>query len=611
MAMRPRDELELLNSRIAVIFGAVLIAFVILGFGFWRHQIPESSYYTQRAERNRIRQVPLAAPRGRILDREGRVFADSRPSYNLILSREEGERAPEETIRMLLGGIDTSEAALLERFEEQKGDAAYLPIVLDEDLSHAEVAYFQARSRELPEVSVEFRPLRRYEGGELGSHVLGYVSEITQSQLENNDFPDRKAGDIVGTSGLERQYDNYLQGRDGFRQVVVDTLNREIEVLIEIPPDPGQDLVTTLDLDLQMAARTALGEQTGVAVALDPRTGEVLALSSRPGFDPTLFAEGIAAEDWHALTDDPRKPLQNRAIQNRFSPGSVFKIFMAAAALEEGVVPLDETIMCPGFTTLYGNRFDCWSDGHGHVGIHDALVYSCNVFFYHLGDRLGIDRIARYAHTMGLGRVTGIDLPGENPGLMPSDEWKREAFGERWYPGETISVSIGQGAVSVTPLQLTWAVGGIAMGGRLARPHLVGHQDRDGIGEVPEPESYPLQPRVVAAVRDALWDVVNGGGTGGRARVAGFDVAGKTGTAQVVGQAAYGTRDEFEDHAWFVGFAPYDDPEIVVGAFVEHGGGGGRAAAPVAQAIFQTYFDKRTGVLTEKESATDLAGLLD
>ena len=602
--MRQREELELLKRRIAAIFALILLAFGVLVFGFWNHQIAQSPRYRQLAERNRIRDIPLAAPRGSILDREFRIIADSRSSYNLMLTRENSPRHPEETIAILASGIEASERELLRWFEPHRDEPEYKAIPLKEDLSLADIAYVKAHRYELPEISLEFEPRRRYERGELAALLLGYLGEISQDELGTDEFPGRRAGDLVGKSGLERQYDALLQGKDGLRRVIVNNYGREMGTLAEVKPVPGQDLVTTLDLDLQLAAEQAMAERTGVAVAIDPLTGEVLALVSRPAFDPTVFARGIRLDEWEALVSDPRKPLRNRAIQNRYSPGSVFKIFMTAAGLEELAIVPDDVLFCPGAAVFYGNRFDCWKGGgHGRIALHDALVHSCNVFFYNVGYRLGIDAISSHAITMGLGRKTGIDLPSEDAGIMPSEEWRQRVSNTQWYPGETISVSIGQGPVNVTPLQLTWAVGGLVTGGQLHQPHLVDPGFLRGLGvEVPDLryERYPVQESTVQIVRQALWGGVNELGTGTRARVRGFDVAGKTGTAQVVRKEIYDrVGEEFEDHAWFVGFAPFDDPQIAVGVFVENGGHGGAAAAPVAQAVMQVYFDKKEDGVTD------------
>lgn len=589
--MQPREEIEVLHRRVTFLAGLVLLVFSVLLIGFWRHQIVQSDYYRQLAEKNRVREVRLVAPRGRIYDREHRILADNRAVYNLLLTRENSPRPPGETARMLAPGIHATEEELLDAIAKGASQRAHKPILIAEGLSNAEVAFVLARQYEMPEITIDFRPERRYENDQMAAHVLGYVSEVTASQLRSPEFSGRRTGDVVGQTGLERQYDRILQGTDGIRSVVVNTTGREMGLIGEVLPVPGQDLVTTIDLDIQMAAETALAGQTGVAVVLDPHTGEVLALTSQPAFNPAAFSRGIDQSEWSSLMSDPRRPLQNRAIQNQYAPGSIFKIFMTAAGLEEGVVDLDDRTMCHGHTTLYGNRFHCWyAPGHGSLTIRDALIHSCNVFFYLVGDRLGIDRIAEHAFAMGLGRPTGIDLPGENPGLIPTREWKRNVASAPWYPGDTISVSIGQGAVSLTPLQLTWAVGGVAAGG-LATPHIV---PRDVVEET-DRAPYPLGPETIQAVQEALWGVVNGGGTGGRARVAGFDVAGKTGTAQVVSSGAAGDDPTLQPHGWFVGFAPFDDPEIAVGVFVENGGSSS-AALPVAQQIFQAYFDKSRGL---------------
>jgi penicillin-binding protein 2 len=371
-------------------------------------------------------------------------------------------------------------------------------------------------------------------------------------------------------------------------------------------------LFTTIDLDLQQAAEEMMGDRAGAAVAIDPSSGEVLAMVSKPAFDSNLFATRISLAEWNDLNNDPRKPLQNRVIQNRYSPGSVFKIFMAAAGLEAEIIEPLDTVYCPGGASFYGHTFACWKrGGHGTVGLHNAIVDSCNVFFYNVGKNLGIDRISQYTTAMGLGRRTGIDLPNEDPGLIPSSEWKQRVFKTAWYPGETISVSIGQGAVSVTPMQITWAIGGLASGGRLKQPHLVKPEMVKEAGSIPRQlrtEEYPLHQSTVDVIARAMWGVVNEGGTGTRARIEGFDVAGKTGTAQVVGKQLYGKAEQFEDHAWFVGFAPYRHPEIVVGVFVENGGHGGTAAAPVAHAILETYYKKKSRRLDEGQ-LTSIASL--
>jgi len=606
--MRQRDEYEMLRRRISVISYAVAAVFAIFTLGFWHHQVIQGARYKELAEKNRIRNIPLVAPRGRIYDRYNRVLVDNRPSYNIVLNRENLQRSLEETVEMLASGIDMTVEDLMERIDRKRSEPKFRPILLKEDITVADIAFVRAHQYELPEISVDVQPRRRYVGGELAAHALGYVGEVTEAQLATREFGDFKSGDQVGQSGLERIYNSVLRGRDGFRRVVVDKLGREMPVpelgglendRMEAPATPGNDLHTTLDLDLQLAAEAAIGDRAGAAVALDPRTGEILALASKPAFDPNLFATRISITDWKSLINDPQKPLQNRAIQNHYSPGSVFKIFMAAAGLEAQTLDALDHAFCNGHAVHYGRAFACWkAGGHGRVGIHDAIVHSCNVFFYEVGEKLGINRIAQYTTAMGLGRKTGIDLPNEDAGLIPSEEWKQRVYKTKWYPGETISVSIGQGAVSVTPLQAAWAMGGLASGGRLKQPHLVRPERLEKLGfKAPKlrTEEYPMHQGTVDIVSRAMWGVVNEGGTGTRARVDGFDVAGKTGTAQVVGKQSYGKGEQFEDNAWFVGFAPYRNPEIAVGVFIEHGGHGGEAAAPVAHAIFDAYYRKKTG----------------
>jgi penicillin-binding protein 2 len=571
---------------------------LILIFGFWNHQIVRATYYEQRAEQNRVRDITLVAPRGRIYDRYRRILADNRPSYNVVFIRENSPHTVEQTVSMLAPGIGISEEDLLDRITRRRREPKFRPIVLKEDIEVGDIAFIKAHRYELPEITVELQPRRRYLGGGLGAHALGYVGEVTEAELTNPEFADFRSGDQVGKVGLERQYNRVLRGKDGFKRVIVNSFGREMGELAEEPATPGNDLFTTLDLDLQRAAEEMIGDRSGAAVALDPNTGEVLAMVSKPDFDPNLFATRISAADWTSLITDTRKPLQNRVTQSHYSPGSVFKVFMAAAGLESETLNPLQTIFCPGYASFYGHTFACWKHGgHGTVSLHDAIVDSCNVFFYNVGKELGIDRISKYTTTMGLGRKTGIDLPNEDAGLIPSAEWKQRVFKTAWYAGETISVAIGQGAVSITPMQAAWAMGGLASGGHLKRPHLVKPEDvrRRGFAAADiRSEEYPLHGSTVDIVTRAMWGVVNEGGTGTKARIEGFDVAGKTGTAQVVGKQ-HAVGEEYEDHAWFVGFAPYRNPEIVVAVFIENGGHGGEAAAPVAHAILETYYLKKTG----------------
>jgi penicillin-binding protein 2 len=596
--MQQRDEVELLRSRISFIACAMVALMLVLAFGFWNAQIVQSGYYQERAEENRVREIPLPAPRGRIYDRNHRILADNRPSQNIILIRENSPHSVEQTASMLSAGISMSKDELLDRINRKRHDPKFRPILLKEDVSVGDIAYIEAHSYEQPEISVESQPRRRYIDDSIAAHALGYVGEVTEKELTTPEFVNFKSGDQVGKAGLERQYNNVLTGKDGYKRVIVNTFGREMGKLAEEPPIPGNDLITTIDLDLQRAAEDKVGEQMGAAVALDPRTGEILALVSKPAYDPNLFATRISAADYRNLMDDPRKPFQNRAIQSYFAPGSVFKVFETAAALEAGTLNPLRSIFCGGSETFYDHVFHC-DKHHGTLSLHDAIVQSCDIYFYNVGKELGIDRISQYAKMMGLGRKTGIDLPNEVAGLVPSREWKQLVRNEKWYEGETISVAIGQGALGVTPLQAAWAMGGLTMGGRLKQPHFVNPQELKKLGlqagEVFE-EDYPIQESTVDIVTTAMWGVVNENGTGHNAQVVGFDVGGKTGTAQIVGGRDAGkTNKERRENAWFVGFGPYRNPEIVVSALIQNGGWGSEAAAPVAHAVLETYYKKKIG----------------
>jgi penicillin-binding protein 2 len=611
-----RDELNQLRSRINVVVYAVAAVLLALIAGFWHFQLAQSSVYAEMADKNRFKQIPLVARRGKIFDREGRILVDNRPSYNVVYVREGTGHTIEETVSMLAPGIEMTPEELLDRINKKKKEPEYQPIVLKEDVSVSDIAFVKARQIELPEITIEYQPRRRYLEG-VAAHAIGYIGEVDGNDLKRAASNQYKSGDQIGKFGLERVYDSILRGKDGYRRVLVDRSQREIQRLGQEPAIAGNDLQTTLDLDLQRAAEDALADKVGAAVALDPTTGEVLVLVSRPAFDPNMFATTISAKDMKALNDDPRKPFLNRVIQDRYAPGSVFKIFMAAAGLEAETLSPYDHFECTGAETINGVTKHCWKlGGHGSVGLYEAIVNSCNVFFYNVGKKLDIDRIARYALMMGLGRKTGIDLLSEDEGLIPSREWKARAYKTKskadqvWYPTETLDVSIGQGAVALTPLQAAFAMGGLATGGRLVQPHLVNPAELSKLGFAAQKiriDEYSIRAATVDIITRGMWGVVNEEGTGTRAAVEGFDVAGKTGTAQVVGRKAYGRDESFEDNAWFVGFAPYRNPELVVAAFVQQGGHGGSTAAPVAHAIFDTFYRKKTGQFHEPAPAGQIA----
>jgi penicillin-binding protein 2 len=467
-----------------------------------------------------------------------------------------------------------------------------------EDLTPAEVAFVEAHKAEFPELELIHSQRRLYPQGGLGAHVVGYVGEVSEAQLHEAEFVMYEPGTEVGQTGIERRYNDVLIGTDGSRQVLVDSRGRSRGELGLVEAIPGRSLRLTIDLDLQVVAELAMDERRGAVVALDPGNGEVLALVSSPNYDPNSFVGGISSPQWRQINDNPENPLLNRAIQAQLAPGSTFKPIMAMAGLETGVITDDFRAFCTGGASHYGHYFRCHKrGGHGWVGLREALAQSCDVFFYAVGNKLGIDQIAQYAELAGLGRVTGIDLPHEEEGIVPSSRWKIRLFRERWYAGETISVAIGQGALTVTPLQLTYALGGLAMGGVWHQPRLVSDEDlgrlRPNFSE-PEPHRADLNPESVQRIVDGMWAVVNGGGTGGRAKLPGYDVCGKTGTSQRVSNrfAATQSEEKYLDDAWFVGFAPCQDPEIIVTALFENGVHS-YYAAPIVRDVIKAYFDKK------------------
>jgi penicillin-binding protein 2 len=594
------EDKRFVQSRIVVIRVAAILVFLFLLAGLWNLQILQRSYYKELAEKNQIRAITLVAPRGKILDRNGKIIVDNRPSFTLSLMREHLSSI-ESSVNLLASGLNLEVDFLKSQVEKHRHQPSYLPIVIKEDLTAADLAFIESHRLEFPGLDVIRQPRRFYREGQLAAHLLGYVGEISEKQLETEEFGYCKPGDFIGKAGVERVYNRILTGIDGQRRVMVDSRGREVAVLDSVEPVPGNDLRLTIDLDIQRAAENGFGEKVGAAVSLDPRSGEILSLVSRPAFDPNSFSSRISKKEWVDLINDPRKPMQNRAIQSRFPPGSVFKIIMTIAGLQEGILKPGYTDFCSGSTVMYGRSFVCHKKGgHGTVDLHKAIINSCNVFFYHLGQKLGIDKIAYWAQSMGLGQKTGVDLPSEDSGLIPSPEWKKRVLKANWYAGETISVAIGQGYVSLTLIQTARAFGGFGIGGVLKTPHVVSTEELKRWGKTPDfstEKQFKLDEQTFQIVSQGLWGVVNEWGTGRRAAVPGFDVGGKTGTAQVVGReaqkAAVGEKkSEFEDNAWFVGYAPIHSAQIAAVVFVEHGGHGGESAAPIIHDMFQVFYDK-------------------
>ena len=579
---------------VALVFGALVVT-------FWNFQVGQHARFSEMAENNHQRTLNLRAPRGMVFDRNGRVLVENRYSLNLSLVREQVSDL-EQALVLLADVTGTDVDRLREAIEENRSVPVYRPIVLIRDASLDQIASVAAHALELPGVVVEQIPTRHYPSETLASHLFGYVGEVTDSQLRSDHDPRVIAGSVIGQSGVERAYNTFLMGEDGTRHVVVNSVGREIETIDEVPPAEGQQIQLTIDYDLQTAAENAFALEgfSGAAVALDPQTGEVLALASLPAYNPNDFALGIDGQTWSTLNTDRLRPLENRALRGRYSPGSTFKLVMAVAALQEGIVQPNFKVNCRGGGTFYGRFFRCHSR-HGTVAMDEALEKSCNTYFYTLGSMIDVDAINRWAVDLGLGALSGVDLPFEVRGLVPSRAWKRERFGEPWYPGETISVSIGQGAVSVTPVSMAVMMATVANGGRRVVPHLLRATRSEGAWtpvQTPAPTTVDLAPQTVETLRRGLWMVVNRRGTGGRSRIADHDVIGKTGTAQVISlqgrAAAEGTDLDLRDHGWFVFAAPRDNPEIAGVVFAEHSEHG-YLAAPIAKHMMETFFAKKEG----------------
>lgn len=594
-----REDTRFAAGRIIAFQYVVMAVILFLLVGFWELQVQRPDYYQEAAERNRIKSQPMPAPRGKILDRDGRVIVDNHASFSLLLSR---ENLRWEHIRPICEGLnlDYDEVvAKLKRYERTRQKFEAMP--LKEDLTPAELAFVEANrdSEWFPELELVQSHRRVYPHDGLAAHVVGYVSEVSDAELDTADFARYKPGDVVGKAGIERQYNDALMGVDGERQVEVDNRGRIVQSFDYKEPTPGKALNLTIDLDLQVVAELALENRRGAVVALDPRNGEVLAMVSRPAYDPAKFAGRISRKDWKEITENPDNPLLNRAIQAQLAPGSTFKPIMALAGLETGVFEQEFQVTCSGGANWFGFYHHCHKKtGHGTIGLRNAIAQSCDVFFYALGNRLGIDAIAKYGEMAGFGRKTGIDLPHEAEGTMPSSRWKMHRFRQKWFAGDTISLAIGQGYLTVTPLQLAVAIGGLSVGGVWHKPHLTRDQVLLANGKAPADmpaRKAELNTENVLKVIDGMWTVVNGGGTGYTAHVAGLDICGKTGTAQLASNKFLKGSEagrSLKDNAWFVGFAPRQSPEIVVVALFESGEHGDRAA-PIVRDVIKAYFDKK------------------
>ncbi len=596
------------ESRLTATAFAIAAVWLILVARLFYLQVLEGDRYLISAERNSVRTHRVRAPRGMILDRSGRILVDSRPSFDVLVVPHEATDLPL-TLGRIAGLIGSRPEALREALGSPSGRERFAARPVAHDLEWQSIARVESRLWALAGVLTQATPVRSYRYGSSAAHVLGWLGEIDREQLRQRDFQGYRQGDVIGREGVERLLDRELRGRAGGRNVLVDAHGRELERLDAIEAQPGRNVVLTLDHRLQQAAEAALARtgHSGAVVALDPRNGEVLVLVSLAAFDPNDFAVGIDRARWELLREDPETPLHNRALQGMYPPGSTYKVVTALAGLEAGVVTPEETVNCTGSYRLGRRRYRCWKrEGHGLVNLHRAIVESCDVYFYTLSESLGIDRLGYYARALGLGVPTGIDLRGESAGLVPTPAWKQRRFGERWVGGETVSVGIGQGFNLWTPIQLASTYAAIARGGARYRPFVV-KRIEDSNGKLVEERAPTPQSDVAISreslefVRNALLDVVQDpAGTGYimRRLPGGVKAAGKTGTAQVVALAKDPLPDEedipkqLRDHAWFVTYAPADDPRIVVAVLVEHGGHGGTVAAPIAREVVVKFLER-------------------
>ena len=594
------EDLSLVFSRAKIAFIVVKILFVILILYFWKLQILDFQVFWQKSEANRIREIVVPPQRGLIRDRNGVVLAKNIASFKASLIRENCKDYEDSCLR-ISELLDLEPDVLKERVEKYKSLALFQPIVVKDNLTYEEVARIKSRQYELPELIVQSEPKRNYPFGTLASHVLGYLQEISPAEMEMDQYKTRRMGDLIGKTGLEKQYEDSLVGTEGKILEIVDSVGREIGEVSKIDPIRGNELHLTLDFDLQKKAEEILDGREGAVIVMKPDTGEILAMASYPNFDPNKFINRFTPEEWVDLINSPEYPLENRVIRGLYSPGSLFKPCILLAGLDQSVVNDSTTFVCRGSIIIYGHPFACWkADGHGIVNLYSAIQHSCNIYFYQLGKRIGIEEIARYARMLGMGSPTHIDLPGEKAGLVPDSEWKRRVRDEPWYPGETISVSIGQGPLLVTPLQIAAYTAQIANRGLSVTPYLHAKEIHESQEITRRQENInvrsPIPEVYFEKVVQGMWQSVNDRGTSVLARVRDFDVCGKTGSAQVVGKATAEKlakqNIEIKTHSWFSGFAPKDKPEIVVSLIVEYGGGGGATAAPAARELFEIYREK-------------------
>lgn len=612
--MSGRDD-KIPNLKLTVVQYITLGVFLFLAYGLWTLQVRRNDEYLVRAEQNRIRKVPILAPRGKLLDRDGQIIVDNYPSFSALLLRDQ-MRDLNADAQKIADGLHLPVEEILDKIRRYQlaRKPSFEPIIIKDDITPDELAFIESHKDEFPELETLMIHRRLYPKNGFMAHLIGYVGEVSEEMLNSPKFEVYQRGDIVGQSGVELEYNDLLIGKDGSRRVLVDSKGREVgrpkDALV--PAVPGRRLKLTIDIDLQKAAEQALEGKNGAIVAMDPRNGEILAMVSRPTFDPNDFAVRISRDEWNTLINDPAHPLLNKAIQAQAAPGSTFKIIMATAGMQEGVAQ-NLKVNCQGGGIFFGRYFNCWVKEehrvHGPVDISKGIYQSCDVFFYTLAERLGIEKIAKWASAMGIGKKTGIDLPNEASGVMPSEEWKMKTFRQKWYAGEVISVGIGQGAVTVTPIQLARTIGGIAMGGTFYRPHVVNPDDLPKGFPIPEHSGVPDVVRVPIdqqswiTITNAMANVISPLGTANASHLQGVDFAGKTGSTQLVshqfleshGLKGKSLKAELKGNGWFAGVTPRRNPEVVVAVYFE-GGEHGPLAARVAAQVIKAFVEKQRRV---------------
>ncbi len=603
------EDLYPVLRRARLIFIVVVVLFIFLILNFWKVQILDHEKYWARSEANRMREIALPYQRGLIIDRDGVILANNEASFRASLIRENCEDY-DQSYRKIARLLNIEERVLRERIKKYASLPLFKPIVIKENLTFEDLAMIEARKLELPELILQSEPKRFYPFGSLAAHVIGYLQELSPEEMKKQIYGERRLGDLVGKTGIEKQYETALVGGHGQLVEVVDSLGRIREEVLRQDAIKGQDLTITLDFDIQKEAEDLLQDREGAIIVMDVRTGDILALASYPNYDPNKFISRFTSEEWMDLVNSPEFPMENRAIRGLYSPGSVFKLAMAVGALDMEIANEETTFICRGETTIYNHPFSCWREGgHGEIGFYDAIRNSCNIYFYNLGKELGIEVIARYARMLGFGAPTGIDLPGENVGLVPDPQWKEKNRNEPWQKGETISVSIGQSFLLVTPIQIVAHTALIANRGLFVTPHLFkslssNAGERKNRFSIPSSQAVNVDPSIFEQVIHGMWLAVNDQGTGWAAMVSSYDVCGKTGSTQVISEdkseesveevpeEGEEEQEEVKTHSWFTGFAPRDNPEIVVTVLVEYGGMGGATAAPLARKLFDFYRKK-------------------